>query len=102
MSIKFNIDTSGLDKLSKKLDGLSEERTVQMKEILTDNFISSHSTFHTLDEFMTTCGIHNAEEFKAFPDTEMDKFVQSNTNFSSWKDMLGSAGAEYYKKQLGL
>ena len=46
--------------------------------------------------------IHNSDEFKSFPDTEMDKFVQANTNFSSWQDMLGAAGAESYKKQLGL
>lgn len=100
--MSVHIDTSGLDKLSKKLDSLSKERHVPMGEILTDAFISRHSRFNSLDNFMSECGIHNSEEFEAFPDVEMDKFVKANTKFSTWQEMLSSAGAEYYKKQLGL
>lgn len=99
--MSVHIDTSGLEKLSKKLDKLSKETNVSLGEILTDSFISHHSKFNNLDNFMSACGIHNADEFNAFPDVEMDKFVKANTNFSTWQEMLSSAGAEYYKKQLG-
>lgn len=98
----INFDMSGLENLSNRLNSLSKRRSVQIGDMLTNSFITSHSKFNSLDSFMSACGIHNSDEFKSFPDTEMDKFVQANTNFSSWQDMLGAAGAEYYKKQLGL
>lgn len=98
----MSVHIDGLDKLSKKLDALSKERSVPMGEILTDSFISHHSKFNSLDNFLSACGIHNSEEFKAFPEEEMDKFVKTNTKFSTWQEMLSSAGVEYYKKQLDL
>ena len=98
----IHIDMSGLEKFAKKVDSISGQRKVQMQELLTDRFISSHSKYNNLNSFMSACGIHTAEEFKAFPDDAMDSFVKSNTKFSSWKEMLSSAGAAYYKEQLGL
>lgn len=101
MSNNIKIDFSGLERFSKKINSLSGTRNVSIQTILTNNFISKHSNFNSLEEFMSECGIHTAEEFKSFPDDEMDKFVNANTNFASWQEMISSAGAEYYKRQLG-
>lgn len=101
MSNNIKIDFSGLDRLAKKVHSMSGTRNVSIQTILTNNFISKHSNFNSLDQFMSECGIHTAEEFKAFPDSEMDKFVKAHTSFNSWQEMISSAGAEYYKKQLG-
>ncbi len=102
MSKNVKVDFSSLEKFSKNLKKVSGTHSYKMGEILTDKFICKNTNFNTLDEFMKTCGIHNDEEFKAFPDAEMDKFVQSHSHFSSWKDMLQTASAEHLKKQLGL
>ena len=102
MGSNVHIDTSGLDKFKKKVDSISGNRTVQMQDLITHDFISKHSMFNSLDEFFSLCNIHTEQEFKDFPDSEMDKFVSLNTDFSSWQEMLSSATAEYYKRQLGL
>lgn len=102
MSSNVHFDFSGLNELSKKMKAISGTHSYKMSEVLTDNFIRQNSKYATLDEFMKACGIHNAEEFKAFPESEMDKFVQANTHFSSWQEMFKTAGVEHAKKQLGL
>ena len=75
MSSNIHFDFSGLNELSKKMNAISGTHSYKISEVLTDNFIRENSKFSTLDEFMKTCGINNAEEFKAFPESEMDKFL---------------------------
>lgn len=102
MSSKIHFNLSGLNDLSKKLNSISGSHSYKMSEVITDEFIRKNSHFNSFDEFMLSCGIHNAEEFKAFPENEMDKFVQANTHFVSWQEMLKTAGTEHTKRQLGL
>lgn len=101
MSKNVDINLSSLEKLSKNLKSVSGTYTYKMNKVLTDNFIRTNSKYVTLNDFLLACGIHNDDEFKAFPDNKMDDFVRVNTHFSSWKEMLTQASIENAKKQLG-
>lgn len=101
----------GLDGLSKKLDklaksakGLDGTHTVSMTDILTSNFISEHTRFANANELFEASGFKcdSQEDFEAIPEDELDKFIQSESSFGSWKDMLGAAGRAWTIKKLGL
>jgi len=101
----------GLDELSKKLDklaknaeGLDGSHTVSMTDILTPGFISEHTRFANADELFEASGFkcHSQEAFEAIPEAELDKFIQSESSFSSWQEMLGAAGREWAIGKLGL
>ena len=93
-----------LDNLAKKAEALDGEHSVPVSELLTDSFISSHTNFQTLDEMFNASGfnIEIQEDFAAIPDDEWDKFISSISSFENWQSMLGAAGQEWAKKQLGL
>lgn len=46
--------------------------------------------------------IRNADDFKAVPDEQWDKFIHENTSFADWNELLGAAAKDWTKHQLGL
>lgn len=101
----------GLDELSKKLDKLAKNaeeldgtHNVSLTDVLTSGFISEHTRFANLDELFEAGGFkfNTQEEFEAIPEDELDRFIQSESSFDSWQDMLGAAGQTWAAKKLGL
>jgi hypothetical protein len=101
----------GLDELSKKLDKLAKSaeeldgtHNVSMTDILTPSFISEHTRFADADELYEASGFKcdSQEDFEAIPEDELDKFIQSESSFDSWQDMLGAAGEKWAISKLGL
>ena len=103
--IKFD----GFDELSKKLDELKESAEsiqgtqVPLGELLTPGFLAKHTRFLSEDELFEASGlsVQSTEDFEKIPDEEWDNFIQQNTPFASWSDMLSAAGAEWAQKKLG-
>lgn len=89
-----------LEKASKELDG---EHQVPFDDIFTNSFMRKYTSVSDFDEFLTTGGfeVNSEEDFEAIPDADMDNHVKKSTKFSSWQEMLSTAGQEYALKKLG-
>jgi hypothetical protein len=100
MNVKMNLD--GLHKLQRRAKELDGTHQVPVAELLTGEFMRRHTKFGSLDAMIEASPftVESAEDFRAIPDAEWDAFVRQQTRFSSWREMLSSAGAEWMKKQL--
>jgi len=100
----FNELQNKLDELAKKAEELDGQHQVPVSELLTDGFISRHTSFSSVDEMFKASGfeIESQEDLAAIPDAEWDNYIRSVSSFDSWQNMLGAAGQEWAKRKLGL
>jgi hypothetical protein len=106
---EFKID--GLDELQRNLEELSDradeihgKHEVSLNELLTPGFLSKCSRFISADEMFEASGfkVETTEDFAKIADEEWDLFIQQNTTFATWSDMLPAAGSEWAQKKLQL
>jgi len=78
------------------------QHDVPFYELLNNSFISRNSSFSSIEELFESSGfrIESQEDFEAIPDNEWNEFINKNTSFHNWKDMLNAAGEEWAKKQI--
>jgi hypothetical protein len=107
--MKFEI--RGSDELIHKIDdfeqaaeSLQGEHSVSLESLFPDEFISAHTNFPTLEGFLTSSefDISSQEAFEAVPDDEWDEFVKSESDFSSWQEMMEAAVALWVSNNLDL
>lgn len=98
--MKVTSDLSGLKKLQKNMEKLQGSREVSLTEIITDDFVSSHSKYAGFDELLADIGVTTKEEFIALPDEKFDAFLAANTEFESWVDMQKQGAAAYARSKL--
>ncbi|HET7832916.1 MAG TPA: hypothetical protein VFK88_08145 [Gallionella sp.] len=105
----FKID--GLEELQNKLRDLAEkaeefdgQHSVPVSELLTESFMSQHTSFSSADEMFKASGFktETQEEFAAIPVNDWDSYIRSISSFDGWQSMLGAAGQEWAKRKLGL
>lgn len=99
----FNDLSKQLNKMAKNAKNLEKKKQISFYELFTEKFMTKNTSFKSVDEFADASNFDWSTDisFEAIPENEMDKFVVSNSKFSSWNDMLGSATEEYFVKQLG-
>lgn len=106
MSIKLD----GFDELSKQLkqmqksaEELEEGQSISFVDLFHEGFMNKYTKFLSIDEFFDNSPFEfeSNEDFDKIDENELDKYVVENTDFSSWEDMLGTAGQEHIAKQLG-
>lgn len=103
------IEFSGFDELSKKLDELQESAEsmqgteVPLGELLNPGFLAKHTRFLSADEMFEASGfkVETTEDFENIPDEEWNDFIERNTPFATWNDMLSAAAAEWAARKLG-
>ena len=99
MSMSFKFDDSELRKLQKKADALNGKHEIKVIDLMTDDFVRQHSSFHSFQALFDASGIKNPEDIS---NNLFSVFIASHTNFSNWKEMLDAATTEHVKRQLGL
>ncbi|MGD0292220.1 MAG: hypothetical protein ABSB30_00015 [Terracidiphilus sp.] len=104
------IKIEGLDEMTAKLEELSNRASdlqgsheVPLTELLTPGFLAGCSIFLSPDELFAASGfkVESTEDFAAIPDNEWDDFIQKNTSYETWNDMLSAASTEWTKANLG-
>jgi hypothetical protein len=95
--VRFKLDLSGLKRLQQNAQALSGTRQVKLTELFDGAFIRSNTRFSSFEQLVTESGI---EDFGAASDADKDNMVRTLTRFTSWREFLNTAGAEYAKKQL--
>jgi hypothetical protein len=107
----MSVEVTGLKELERKLKDIGDRAqklqgttNVPLSELLTVEFLKTCSRFNSLTEMFNASGyvITNADDFKAVPDDQWDKFIKQNTSFADWNELLGAAAKDWTKDQLGL
>lgn len=96
---KATIESSG--DFIEDLNALSQEMTVPMLDILSNEFMAQNTPFKSLEELMVAGGfdVNSNEEFDLIDEAALNSFVSSNTKFSSFQEMSSIAGEEYFEKR---
>lgn len=100
--MKIESDLSGLKKLTNNAKALQGSGGVSLTEILNDSFIQSNTPFNDLNELFEKGGFkfETLEEFEAIPDEELNTFIASISEYSTFQDMIGAAGAALISSRL--
>ena len=88
--------SSNNNSLSKKID--------LYRTVLSDEFMRKFSKFNNIDDFFTSCNciITTEEDFNNIDIDEFNDYIQKNTKFGSWKDMIETARVAFSKYKLNL
>lgn len=84
-------------KLKRTKDNLSKidgSHTYTFKEIFNDEFVSAHTNFSNISDFLNASGLDfsSQEAFQNIDICALDKFINENSDFSSWEEMKSVAG----------
>ena len=100
MKIKIDVDDAlkdlkRMEKNAKKLN--NTETTVPLNEIVNNKFMQKNSKFQSLDDMVEKSGY----ELKDFGEIEeVDRFISSNSKFSSWQELYDEAIEELAINQI--
>lgn len=101
------LQIKGLDKIKRELKKLERKaeraggvRSVPLNELLTPSFMSRYTYFESVEEMFEKSDypINSQEDFESIPQDNWDAFVNANTLFSSWQEMLNAAMMEQVKQ----
>jgi hypothetical protein len=96
---EFSKELKRLSKNAKRLDG---ENNVSFTELFTREFMVKYTDFSSFEELLEAGNfiVNSQEDFEAIPDDVFDEHIKSVTKFSSWREMLEKASAEWVEKKL--
>lgn len=92
-----------LTELSQNAQAVSGEHQYSFNEIFTSDFMRQHTNHETIEDFLTDSPekISNTEDFEKASDEILDNFVNEQTDFKTWEDMLATASQELIARKLG-
>lgn len=105
------IKITGLEELQNKLAGIAKkaeeldgQHNIPVSELLTESFLSRHTSFSTAEEMLKSSGFKTETDadLAAIPVHDLDNYIRLISSFDSWQSMLGAAGQEWAKRKLGL
>ena len=81
----FNDLSKQLNKMAKNAKNLEKKKQISFYELFTEKFMTKNTSFKSVDEFADASNFDWSTDisFEAIPENEMDKFVVSNSKFSS-------------------
>ncbi len=81
------------------VDGINEDfepESVNLKQILNDDFIKNHSECASIEEILAKCGEGiDIEKIDSYDMTKLNQVVANCTDFSSWSEMYSEAIQEH-------
>ncbi|KNY26357.1 hypothetical protein [Pseudobacteroides cellulosolvens] len=97
----FNKDIHNIVNKAEELEG---ENEVSFEVLFNDNFIQKYTSFKTLGEMFdkSQYKVESAEDLDKIPEEELDAYVNKNTEFESWAEMMETAIGEYCADKIGL
>lgn len=102
------MEFQGLDDFKRKINDLQQRLNeidgleVSASELMTPDFMRTHSHFQSFSEMCEAVGITSDDEFRAMPDADWDAHVARTTNFASWEAMQDAAVEAWLPERLGL
>ena len=73
-----------------------------VKNYLTRSFIKKYTGFDDFELFLNSGGFSAATqlEFQSIPENDLDTLVTNNSKFTTWSEMVSSAGDYFFVTQL--
>jgi hypothetical protein len=107
LMLNFEFDDSGFKELEKKMKKAKEKINgkVDLLNLMTDNFIKENSNYNSFDEMVNESELDFSTEKQSAKNFESDQwndYVQGNTDFESWEEMIKTASKEYMVKNIDL
>jgi hypothetical protein len=101
MAMKVKVNTSGIRRLARNLEKISEIERVPLTDLLSPAFLQSKTRFANLREFLTEAGVEvEGLTYERLDADEVTEFVSQNTPYPNFRQMVKAAGAYYLKAQL--
>lgn len=90
--------------ISDACERLSQEREVDLSDLLCADFMTEHTQFESAKAFFAAghFDVSSQEAYEAIPDDLLDAHVAATTDYTNWSDLLHDATRAYYIRQLGL
>lgn len=70
-------------------------KKIQFTHYFTNEFMEKNTQYFCIEEFFESLGITSQAALERLPIETWESHVQRSTIFSSWQEMLDSAGEEY-------
>lgn len=90
--ISFDEFQKNLERLERNFENTVQDLNgiVSIEKLFTDNFMKIHTAFSDANSWFEAGKIHfdSQEEFDALDESTLDTYVESSTDFSSWREML--------------
>lgn len=98
----MTFETDRFDEWIKQIEKLEGESRVEFGELFHSNFMKKNTGCESIEEFFekSPWEINDEEDFEAIPPKGLDEYVDKNTVFPSWEEMIGTAGEEWIADQL--
>lgn len=90
------------DKMEKNAKELDGDHNIPLGDLLNEEFMSKNTKFSSIDDFFdkSPFTVETDEDFDSIDENKLDEYVQENTKFSSWIDMLEDAQELYMESKL--
>lgn len=98
----FDEVEKALKEVQKEIDEVAGGKFVKFKELLTDEFMSKHTSHNSMEQFFdrSPFEVKTQEDFNRIEENELNAFTKETTNYDSFHEMLQHAGTLYMKKEL--
>lgn len=76
--------------------------SIPIGELLPASFVGRTTNFESIGELLASSGFDTSTQaaFESIPDDDWDQFIESESIFASWREMLRSAGQDWLAKKL--
>ena len=91
-----------LNRLQRNAEALSGRHDIRSSEFFPPTFMRRYTKVASFDGLLEASGlkVESQADFEAIPEVEWEKVIQSQTSFSSWRQMQEKAGEEYATRKL--
>lgn len=99
MTDEFNDLQDTLEELGREADALDGEE-VPLLDLFDRSFMTNHTEFDTIEGFFTASPIDLDDESDVLESEDFKHFVEKNTLFPNFDEMLEEAGREWIATRL--
>lgn len=98
----FNDLINKLEHAQHELESMNGTHDYKWSELFPDSFMKDHTKSASINEFFSDLGVTDKKSFDALPQQNLEKKIQTETDFESWRAMNERAAAEMALRQSGL
>ena len=97
------IDFEGLEhirRIRQNVERLQGTTRMEVEVLLTADFMRKHTKFASMNEMFARISIGSREDFDAVSRDVLDAYVNANSHFTSWQELLNFAATERLAREL--
>lgn len=102
----MDIEIEGFDEIIEELKQLKQkeslEEIVTFGKLFPSDFMEKYTDFESIDDFFhqSNWDVRSYEDFSKIPESELNEYIQNNSDFSTWQEMLNKAALVWIEEQI--